>query len=516
MSKPIRVRYAPSPTGPQHLGGVRTALYNYLFAKKTGGTFIIRIEDTDQNRFVEGAEEYMLDALAWCGIKNDEGPNVGGDYGPYKQSERKHLYRKYAEQLIESGKAYYAFDTSEELEAMRERMKASGNAAAAYNANTREYMKNSLVLPADEVRARIDAGENYVIRIKVPRKEEVKLNDVIRGWVVFHSAQLDDKVLFKSDGMPTYHLANVVDDYLMKITHVIRGEEWLPSAPTHVLLYKFLGWENEMPQFAHLPLILRPDGNGKLSKRDGDRLGFPVFPLNWKDPATQEQSIGFKERGFYAQPFTNMIALLGWHPGKIQQEIFSMEEMISFFELEHVGKSGAKFDFEKAKWFNHEYLKTISGENLAEEFLPVLKEKNISADKDFVARVCNAVKERCTFVSEFWENSFYFFQKPTVYDETMVKKKWNADNKPRMMKLKDELQKQNDFSAAALDLFLHNFVKENNFNGGDILPTLRIMLSGTKNGPAVFEIASLLGKEETINRMEAAIDIFDKLIMNNE
>jgi len=514
MTNPVRVRYAPSPTGPQHLGGVRTALYNYLFARKHQGTFIIRIEDTDQARFVPGAEQYMLEALAWCGIENQEGPQMGGPYGPYRQSERKHLYRQYADQLIDSGHAYYAFDTPEELEAMRERMKAGGQAAAAYNANTRDYMKNSLVLPHDEVQARLQSGEPYVIRIKMPRKEEVKLFDEIRGWVVFHSSQLDDKVLFKSDGMPTYHLANVVDDYLMKITHVIRGEEWLPSAPLHVLLYRFLGWESSMPAFAHLPLILRPDGNGKLSKRDGDRLGFPVFPLNWTDPATHEQSVGFRERGFFAEPFVNMIALLGWHPGHLQQEIFNLRELVDLFELGHVGKSGARFDYEKAKWFNQEFLKKQSGETLALQFMPILLEKGITADPAMVARICEAVKERTTFVQEFWENSYYFFEAPTTYDKALLQKKWNPENRKRLELLQETLEQQHDFSSPALDALLHDFVKRNNFNGGDILPTLRIMLSGTKNGPAVFEIASILGKEQVLMRMKKAFPLFDQLLMN--
>lgn len=512
MDRPVRVRYAPSPTGPQHLGGVRTALYNFLFAKKQKGTFIIRIEDTDQTRFVEGAENYMLESLKWCGITHDEGPGVGGDYGPYKQSERKHLYRQYADQLIESGHAYYAFDTPEELEAMRERMKASGIPNPQYGAATRDYMKNSLVLPHDEVKTRLANGEQFVIRMKMPRKEEIKLQDLIRGWVVFQSSQLDDKVLFKSDGMPTYHLANVVDDYLMKITHVIRGEEWLPSAPLHVLLYKCLGWEEVMPHFAHLPLILRPDGNGKLSKRDGDRLGFPVFPLNWTDPETKENSIGFRERGFFPEAFANMIALLGWHPGSVQQELFSMEEMIQLFTIEHIGKSGAKFDFEKAKWFNHEYMKKAGSKILAAEFKRVLSEKGITDSDEHITAICESLKQRCTFISEFWDNSFYFFTEPTVYDEQIVKKKWNEKTKAIMKELSDALAAQTDFSFSGLDTFLHSFVKEKKLNTGDVLPVLRIMLSGTKNGPAVFELASLLGKEKSIERIAKAEMEFDKMV----
>ena len=512
MEKPVRVRYAPSPTGPQHLGGVRTALYNYLFAKKTGGTFIIRIEDTDQTRFVSGAEQYMLDSIGWCGMKNDEGPNVGGNYGPYRQSERKHLYRQYADQLIESGHAYYAFDTPEELEAMRERMKSDGNPSPQYNAITREYMKNSLVLPADEVKSRLENGEAFVIRIKMPRKEEIKLNDLIRGWVSFHSSQLDDKVLFKSDGMPTYHLANVVDDYLMKITHVIRGEEWLPSAPTHVLLYRFLGWEDVMPHFAHLPLILRPDGNGKLSKRDGDRLGFPVFPLNWTDPATNEKSLGFRERGFIPEAFTNMIALLGWHPGHVQQELFSMQEMIDLFTIEHIGKSGARFDFEKAKWFNQEYLKKQDGKILAQQFKIILNKKGISSTDEQLEKVCNNLKERCTFVNEFWEQGIYFFETPSSYDDSIPKKKWNASNKLNFEKLFTELSGESNFSSAHMNEWLHAFVKNNALQNGDIFPVLRIMLSGTKNGPAIWDIMDILGKETSLQRIQIAMPTFDKMI----
>lgn len=507
--RPVRVRYAPSPTGPQHLGGVRTALYNYLFARKHNGTFIIRIEDTDQTRFVPGAEEYMLESLKWCGITYQEGPGVGGAYGPYKQSERKHLYRQYADQLIESGHAYYAFDTAEELDAMREQFKASGMAAAAYNAVTREYMKNSLVLPQDEVKARLESGEPYVIRIKMPRKEEIKFHDMIRGWVTFNSSQLDDKVLFKSDGMPTYHLANVVDDFLMKITHVIRGEEWLPSAPLHVTLYKFLGWEEVMPQFAHLPLILRPDGNGKLSKRDGDRLGFPVFPLNWKDPATGEQSIGFRERGFFAEPFVNMIALLGWHPGHMQQEIFTMDEMIQLFSIEHIGKSGARFDYEKAKWFNQEYIKKLDNKILADALRKILTEKNVAipaADK--LEMICGALKERCTFVNELYEHGNYFFEDISSYDDGIVSKKWNSKAVPVFEKLKGAIADIAAFDNKNIETTIHQFIKDHQLQNGDVLPLLRIMLSGTKNGPTVYDIAAILGKEKTLERITYFMNTF--------
>lgn len=500
--RPVRVRYAPSPTGPQHLGGVRTALYNYLFARKHKGTFIIRIEDTDQTRFVPGAEAYMLDALNWCGITYDEGPVKGGAYGPYKQSERKSMYRQYADQLLESGHAYYAFDTAEELDAMRERFKASGMAAAAYNAVTREYMKNSLVLPQDEVKARLEQGEPYVIRIKMPRKDEIKFHDLIRGWVTFNSSQLDDKVLFKSDGMPTYHLANVVDDYLMNISHVIRGEEWLPSAPLHVTLYKFLGWESVMPQFAHLPLILRPDGNGKLSKRDGDRLGFPVFPLNWKDPNTGELSTGFRERGFFPEPFTNMIALLGWHPGHMQQEIFTLDEMVQLFSIEHVGKSGARFDYEKAKWFNQEYLKKLDASVLAEALKHILEQKNIEVpNAEILGAICLSLKERCTFVHELYEQGYYFFEAIRDYDDSIVSKKWNAIAKERFNLLADTLVTLESFDIKSIETAILQFISSNQLQNGDVLPLLRIMLSGTKNGPAVYDIASILGKDKTLERM---------------
>lgn len=507
--RPVRVRYAPSPTGPQHLGGVRTALYNYLFARKHKGTFVIRIEDTDQTRYVPGAEQYMLDCLKWCGLDFDEGPGKGGDYGPYKQSERKHLYRQYADQLIAAGHAYYAFDTPEELDAMRERMKAGGMAAAQYNASTREYMKNSLVLPQDEVQQRIANGEPYVIRFKMPRKEEIKFNDMIRGWVSFQSNLLDDKVLFKSDGMPTYHLANVVDDYLMKTTHVIRGEEWLPSAPLHVSLYKAFGWENVMPQFAHLPLILRPDGNGKLSKRDGDRLGFPVFPLNWTDPTTGENSIGFRERGFFPQPFVNMIALLGWHPGHTDQEIFTLDELVEAFTVEGIGKSGARFDFEKAKWFNQEYIKHLDDHALAEAFKPVLaKHYDGHVDDDSLKRIVGSLKERCTFVNELWEQGKYFFTLPEAYDEQIVSKKWNASTKPVFQKLVDTWKQLHDQSPAAIEQMIHAFIKDNGLSNGDVLPLLRIMLSGTKNGPAVYEIASILGNKTSVKRLERFFELY--------
>ena len=401
MERKVRVRFAPSPTGPLHIGGVRTALYNYLFAKKHGGDFLLRIEDTDQTRYVKGAEDYILEALKWSGLKIDEGVGVGGDYGPYRQSERKEagIYKKYVDQLLTSGHAYYAFDTPEELEEMRENLKKAGVAAPQYNINTRNSMKNSLSLSAEEVQKRLDNNEPYVVRIKIPRNEEIKFKDLIRGWVIVQTTNLDDKVLYKSDGMPTYHMANIVDDYLMKITHVIRGEEWLPSGPLHVLLYQYLGWEDVMPQFAHLPLILKPDGNGKLSKRDGDRLGFPVFPIQWTSPEG-EISSGYKESGYFPDAFINMLALLGWNPGTTQ-EIFSMEELIQAFSLEKVGKSGSKFDPEKTRWFNAQYLRNKSNEELAAFVKPLVAEKGFAIPSDsFLSQYCGLMKERAVFIND--------------------------------------------------------------------------------------------------------------------
>ena len=426
MSK-IRVRFAPSPTGPLHIGGVRTALYNYLFAKQNSGKIILRIEDTDQNRFVEGAEEYLVDSLKWCGINFDESIINGGDFGPYRQSERKQLYKPYAEQLVQNGHAYYAFDTAEDLDLMRERMKNAGVPAPQYNHITRESMKNSLVLSKDEVQSKIDAGEPYVIRIKLPRNEEIKLNDIIRGWVVVNTNNMDDKVIFKSDGMPTYHLANVVDDYLMKISHVIRGEEWLPSAPLHVLLYRYLGWQQHIPKFAHLPLILRPDGNGKLSKRDGDRLGFPVFPTEWTNPKNGEVSRGYRESGYLPDAFINMLAFLGWNPGS-QQELFKMDELCKHFSLERVGKSGAKFDFDKTRWFNQQYLRAKPKEELSKDLQVILKQNGIELKDNFVEKVCEQLKERATFVKDMWTEGKYYFVAPTSYDTKTIQKKWKKRN----------------------------------------------------------------------------------------
>lgn len=504
LGRKVRVRFAPSPTGPLHMGGVRTALYNYLFAKKHGGDFILRIEDTDQTRFVPGAEEYIIEALKWCGIEPNEGVGFGdGTHKPYRQSERKPMYRQYAEQLVKAGYAYYAFDAEDDLKEARERLEKAGG-SFAYNSITRQNMKNSLVLSEDEVNKRLAANEHYVIRIKIPRNEEVRLHDMVRGWVVVHSSQMDDKVLFKSDGMPTYHLANVVDDYTMEITHVIRGEEWLPSAPLHVLLYRYLDWENKMPQFAHLPLLLRPDGNGKLSKRDGDRLGFPVFPLNWKDPATGEQSSGYRERGYFPDAFINMLALLGWHASG-NKEIFSLEELVHEFSLDRVSKSGAKFDHEKTKWFNQQYLRMKEDEELAKLFqqlMPIVKESNF----EYVKKVCALIKEKASFVNEFWILGNYFFQTPEAYDVEVIKKRWNDKAKEFIAQLVVAFKEVSDFSAHHTEKAFKHTCEKVGVKTGEVMQLFRVCMSGMAGGPALFEVAALLGKDEVIRRLERAIE----------
>ena len=503
MSK-VRVRFAPSPTGPLHIGGVRTALYNYLFAKKNGGKMILRIEDTDQKRYVDGAEQYILDSLEWCGIHLDESIIHGGKYGPYRQSQRKEIYRPYAEQLVNNGFAYYAFDTAEELALMRERMKKAGVTSPQYNSVTRSTMKNSLSLSDDEVKKRLNNEEPYVIRIKMPRNQEVKLFDVIRGWVVVNTNKMDDKVIFKSDGMPTYHLANVGDDYLMKISHVIRGEEWLPSAPLHVLLYEYLGWKSQQPQFAHLPLLLKPDGNGKLSKRDGDRLGFPVFPLNWKNPETGEISLGYKEGGYLPEAFINMLAFLGWNPGT-PQEIFSIDDLCETFTLDRVGKSGAKFDFDKTKWFNQQYLRSKSKLELAEMLQVILKKNDISAELNYVANVCQQLKERATFIKDMWSEGKYYFQPPKSYDDKVIRKKWDNDIKDVLNELKIELTELVDFSAENIETVFKLFLEKKKIKMGVLLPVLRVSLTGLAMGPSLFNIAELIGKKETLFRIDTAI-----------
>lgn len=497
--KPVRVRFAPSPTGPLHMGGVRTALYNYLFAKKNKGTFIIRIEDTDQTRFVEGAQEYIMDAMKWCGIMPTEGPGLGGEYGPYIQSERKHLYKAYAEQLIASESAYYAFDTKEELDQVKEQAKAMGMPNWQYNNITRSSLKNSLTLSHDEVQKRLDANEPYVIRMKMPRNKDVRFEDIIRGWVVVNTNNLDDKVLFKSDGMPTYHLANIVDDYLMKISHVIRGEEWLPSAPLHVLLYEAFAWD--APQFAHLPLLLRPDGNGKLSKRDGDRLGFPVFPTDWHT-AEGELYSGYREKGYFPEAFINMLALLGWNPGT-HQEIFSLEELVEAFSLERVGKSGSKFDAEKTKWFQAQYLRHTSNEVLAELLSQKLTQ---SYDKERLTAICALMKERATFVDDILVEGKYLLDKPESYDETTVSKKWKEDSAALMNEWKTILSNLADFSSENIEQTFKAFLTEKNLGIGAVLPLFRLLVTGQGMGPSMFEIANFLGKEECLARMEEGIN----------
>ncbi len=505
MSRPVRVRFAPSPTGPLHLGGVRTALYNYLFARKSGGKFILRIEDTDQTRFVPGAEEYIMESLRWAGMDLDEGIIEGGEFGPYRQSDRKHLYKKYVDQLLESGHAYYAFDTPEELEEMRERLKSQGVPNPAYNHVTRQYMKNSLSLPADEVQKRLDEGQAYVVRIKVPRNEEIRFHDIIRGWVIFNSSQIDDKVIFKGDGMPTYHMANIVDDYLMQITHVIRGEEWLPSTPIHVLLYKFLGWEEVMPEFAHLPLILKPDGNGKLSKRDGDRLGFPVFPLNWTNPETGEQSLGFRERGFLPEAFTNMLAFLGWNPGGTQ-ELFKKDELIDAFSLERVSKSGAKFDFEKAKWFNQQYIKETSVEDLLEALRSDFAAAGIEKDDEFLKKYISLFIDRVTFVKEFTAAGYYIFEKPRAYDEAQFNKRWSKEGIPAAFdEIRTQLTSVTDWSAVNIEAAIKEVMHDKGFKPGEIMPVFRMMISGEAGGPPLFDLAEMIGKEEVLQRMADSI-----------
>lgn len=493
-SSNVRVRFAPSPTGPLHMGGVRTALYNYLFAKHNNGTFIIRIEDTDQTRFVPGAQEYIMDSLNWCGIIPDEGPGIGGEYGPYIQSERKELYRPFAEELVANDKAYYAFDTPEELDAVREQAKQMGMPNWQYNSVTRTNLKNSLTLPADEVKRRLEAGDPYVIRIKMPRNQDVRFEDIIRGWVVVNTNNLDDKVLFKSDGMPTYHLANIVDDHLMKISHVIRGEEWLPSAPMHIMLYQAFGWE--APQFAHLPLLLRPDGNGKLSKRDGDRLGFPVFPANWTTSEGELYS-GYRENGYFAGSFINMLAFLGWNPGTTQ-EIFSMDELIQAFTLDRVGKAGAKFDPEKTKWFQQQYLKNTSEKELAR----LLKEQfNLTDSEERLEAFCHLMKERATFVKDMMTEGSYLIFKPESYDEQTVSKKWKADSAALMTEWKSKLEALSTFDAASIESAFKAFLEEKSLGIGAVLPLFRLLVTGAGTGPSMFEIAAYLGKEACLNRM---------------
>ncbi len=501
----VRVRFAPSPTGALHIGGVRTALYNYLLARQHKGTMILRIEDTDQNRYVPGAEEYIMKSLAWAGIKIDEGFGVGGPYAPYRQSERKDIYKKYAQQLIDEGNAYYAFDTEQELDEMRERLKAAGVDNQQYNSITRLQMRNSLTLSTEEVKALMDAGTPYVIRLKVPKKEEIRLNDLIRSWVMVHSSQIDDKVLMKSDGMPTYHLANVVDDYLMKISHVIRGEEWLPSAPLHVLLYKFLGWEKDMPQFAHLPLLLKPSGDGKLSKRDADQLGFPIFPLTWKDPATGDDAIGYKEAGYLPDALINFLAFLGWNPGTTQ-ELFSMDELISAFSIERIGKAGTKFDILKAQWFNQQYLRAKSDTELADYLLASLKKENIDCTQEKAVKIAHLMKERATFPKDFWEQGKFLFVAPNFFDEQVTSKKWNDDAVKVISAYKDALAALPSLDAVVAKSTLEEVTASLDIGTGKILQALRLSVTGLGAGPDLMISIEIMGKAEVVKRIEFALE----------
>jgi glutamyl-tRNA synthetase len=501
----VRVRFAPSPTGGLHLGGVRTVLYNYLFARQHGGQFIVRVEDTDQTRFVEGAEQYIMDCLNWCGLTPDESPAHGGDYAPYRQSERKALYRQYAEQLIAEGHAYYAFDTPAELEAMRDELKAKGNSSQQYDHRVRMGMRNSLRLLPDETKQLLDAGTPYVIRMKIPANEFISFTDMIRGDIEFDTNNVDDKVLLKADGMPTYHLAVVVDDYLMKISHAFRGEEWLPSAPVHILLWKHLFGLDAMPQWAHLPLILKPDGNGKLSKRDGDRLGFPVYAMDWLDTKTGELTKGFKELGFLPEAFINLLAVLGWNDGT-EQEIFTIDELVEKFSIDRVHKGGAKFDFEKAKWFNAAWIKKADAAILCDKVKTVLTEKKIPVtDNGYLIKVIDLVKERCTLLTDFYTQAGFFFAAPQQWDADAVKPKWNADKIAFFEALTSSYAALQQWDTTDIEAAFKNLATEKNIKPGELQLPLRVMLVGGKFGPAVFDIAALIGRAETISRIEKGV-----------
>ncbi len=500
----VRVRFAPSPTGPLHIGGVRTALFNYLFARKHGGVFYLRIEDTDQSRFVLGAEDYIIDSLKWLGIEISEGGSLGGPYGPYRQSDRKAIYKQYADQLLASGSAYYAFDSAEELDKLRKDYEIDKK-TFSYDLHTRMQLNNSLSLSKEETQKRIASGEHYVLRFKMPDNIDVRFKDMVRDDVHFNTNTLDDKVLFKSDGMPTYHLANVVDDYLMKTSHVIRGEEWLPSTPLHVLLYIALGWEGSMPQFAHLPLILKPSGQGKLSKRDGDKMGFPVFPLQWKDPVTGEVSAGYRESGYFPESLVNILAFLGWNPGS-EKEFFSMAELVDVFSLEKVQKAGARFDPEKAKWFNHHYLKQHSDDELADAYIILLKERNIVCDKAFVTKVVSMVKERAVFVKDLWDQSYYFFEAPLRYDEKVIAKYWKGQALEALLSIADLLNNLADFKNETTEDLIKNYISNNNLGMGQVMNSLRLALVGTSMGPHLTEIMEMIGKGDAVKRIRKFCD----------
>ncbi|WP_417098859.1 glutamate--tRNA ligase [Leyella stercorea] len=498
----VRVRFAPSPTGALHIGGVRTALYNYLFARQHGGDLVFRIEDTDSNRFVPGAEEYIIESFRWLGIKFDEGVSFGGEHGPYRQSERRSIYKKYVEQLLAADKAYIAFDTPEQLEAKRAEIQNF-----QYDARTRGEMTNSLTLPKEEVERRIADGEQYVVRFKVEPGIDVHIDDMIRGHVVIKSDILDDKVLYKSaDELPTYHLANIVDDHLMEITHVIRGEEWLPSAPLHVLLYRAFGWEDTMPTFAHLPLLLKPEGKGKLSKRDGDRLGFPVFPLEWHDPKTGDVSSGYRESGYFPEAVVNFLALLGWNPGT-EQELFTLDELVEAFDIHKCSKAGARFDYQKGIWFNHEYMLKKSNEEVANLFAPIVANNGVDETMERITQVVAMMKDRVNFVKELWPLCSFFFIAPTEYDEKTVKKRWKADSAKVMGELADVLEAIDDFSVEGQEPVVMKWVEEKGYKLGDVMNAFRLTLVGIGKGPGMFDISAFLGKEETLKRMRKAIEV---------
>ena len=498
----VRVRFAPSPTGALHIGGVRTALYNYLFARQHGGDLVFRIEDTDSNRFVPGAEEYIIESFRWLGIKFDEGVSFGGEHGPYRQSERRSIYKKYVDQLLAADKAYIAFDTPEQLEAKRAEIQNF-----QYDARTRSEMTNSLTLPKEEVERRIADGEQYVVRFKVEPGIDVHIDDMIRGHVVIKSDILDDKVLYKSaDELPTYHLANIVDDHLMEITHVIRGEEWLPSAPLHVLLYRAFGWEDTMPTFAHLPLLLKPEGKGKLSKRDGDRLGFPVFPLEWHDPKTGDVSSGYRESGYFPEAVVNFLALLGWNPGT-EQELFTLDELVQAFDIHKCSKAGARFDYQKGIWFNHEYMLKKSNEEVANLFAPIVANNGVDETMERITKVVAMMKDRVNFVKELWPLCSFFFIAPTEYDEKTVKKRWKADSAKVMGELADVLEGIDDFSVEGQEPVVMKWVEEKGYKLGDVMNAFRLTLVGIGKGPGMFDISAFLGKEETLKRMRKAIEV---------
>jgi len=505
--KKVRVRFAPSPTGPLHIGGVRTALFNYLFAKKHNGTFILRIEDTDQTRYVKGAEEYIVESLKWCGLEYSEGIDAEGEFGPYRQSERKKIYKNFADKLISSGDAYYAFDTAEELDQKRKEFEEKKQ-PFVYDIINREKMNNSLTLSEEETQKKLDSSEAYVIRFKMPQNFEVEMEDIIRGEVIVNTNTLDDKVLFKSDGMPTYHLANIVDDHLMQISHVIRGEEWLPSLPLHVLLYKAFGWEESMPEFAHLPLLLKPNGNGKLSKRDGDKLGFPVFPLEWKSPEG-EVSSGYRESGYFADAFINMLAFLGWNPGT-EQEVFSLDELVKEFSLERVGKSGSKFDPEKAKWYNHHYLVNKTNDELAKYFNSELEDKNLTVDLNYTAKVCGLLKERVSFISELWDQAHFFFVAPKEFDVKTVKKRWKENTPTIISDIKSILQNVDNFNAVDTKEAVSAYIEKNELGFGAVMNALRLVVVGSSKGPDLFTIIEMIGKDELMQRIDFALATISK------